>query len=49
VGRYWVHWGWVVAKIISGLVFWWNLWAAHGAVPWNFAYFAFVFAGPIIS
>jgi hypothetical protein len=47
-GRYWVHWGWVVGKVVSCLIFWWNLWAAREGVAWNFLSFAFVFIGPII-
>ena len=47
-GRYWVHWGWVVGKIVSCLIFWWNLWAFREGVTWNFPSFAFVFLGPII-
>ena len=46
--RYWVHWGWVIGKIMSCLTFWWILWGVHGQVDWNFPYFAFVFIGPII-
>ena len=46
--RYWVHWGWVVSKLVSCLIFWWNLWAFREGVTWNFPYFAFVFIGPII-
>ena len=46
--RYWVHWGWVVGKIVSCLSFWWNLWAGREGVDWNFPLFAFVFVGPII-
>jgi hypothetical protein len=47
-GRYWVHWGWVVGKIVSCLIFWWTLWGAREGVAWNFPSFAFVFIGPII-
>jgi hypothetical protein len=47
-GRFWVHWGWVIGKIVSCLVFWWILWGVREQVAWNFPYFAFVFVGPII-
>ena len=46
--RFWVHWGWVIGKIVSCLVFWWILWSIREQVAWNFPYFAFVFIGPII-
>lgn len=46
--RYWIHWGWVVGKIVSCLIFWWSLWGLREGVTWNFPLFAFVFVGPII-
>ena len=46
--RYWVHWGWLLAKVLSCLIYWWNLWLYQEGVSWNFAYFAFIFLGPII-
>ena len=46
--RYWIHWGWVVAKVVSCLLFWWNFWLYREGVAWNFGYFLFAFLGPII-
>lgn len=47
-GRYWVHWGWVIAKIVSCLMLWWSFWGLRGGVAWSFPKFVLVFAGPII-
>ena len=44
--RYWVHFLWVVTKLLNCALYWWGLWAAQESASWNFATFMWVLLFP---
>ena len=47
-GPFWIHLLWLIVKIISHALYWWNLWLAHEEVSWNFPHFLYILLGPIL-
>jgi hypothetical protein len=45
--HYWVHFLWVIQKLINHIMWWWGTWAAN-SFEWNLAWFFWSLAGPIV-
>ena len=46
--RYWVHFLWVLHKLINHIIWWWGTWSANTFEGWNLAWFVWTLAGPIV-
>ena len=44
--RYWVHFLWIVNKLLNCALYWWGLWATRESASWNFASFMWVLLFP---
>lgn len=46
--RYWVHFLWVLHKLLNHIIWWWGTWSANTFEGWNLAWFVWTLAGPIV-
>jgi hypothetical protein len=46
--HYWVHFLWVIQKLLNHILWWWGSWSANSFENWNLAWFLWILAGPIV-
>jgi hypothetical protein len=46
--RYWIHFGWLIQKLLNHVLWWWGLWSANRTFDWNLAWFLWTLSGPAI-
>jgi len=44
--RYWIHFLWLITKLLNCALYWWGLWATRESTSWNFASFMWVLLFP---
>mgnify|MGYP001415316145 CR=1 FL=1 len=44
--RYWVHFLWILTKLLNHALYWWGLWFAGDVTSWNFLAFLWVLLFP---